>query len=1024
MTSISSKPDSFFVIRLPRQSNSLLQRLPSEPEALWQFLFQWSQQPEIHLALYIASPSLTERLDQVINPDHKQREKLTSALLKYFIRSSTRPTPFGLFAGVHRGVITAETSLMTAEQAKDQKVSRLDMFYLTELRERLTRPTLLKSHQLLYANPTLWLRDGHYHYIDAYQGKQRREFRLSAVQHEPYLQQLIGWCAQPCAVSALRARFLTAYPECSAETFADYLQQLVDERVLLLHLPLVLTTREPDLHFAKALRSFGATQEGAVVEDAVKQLREFDQLQPGNVPALKKIASTLRQLDYPVNDAKLIQTDSWRAMSACSLDGQLNQRLWPVILSLLQIGKPRKLALEQFSQSFVTRYETARVPLLAVLDDESGISFSNETGFSSPFLAGLPLRKSKGSTNTGLPNDIWQRWPLDANHNIVQLSSAELLKGVALNKLASQMPCSFAMKFALYGETTAPKIHYQGCSGSSAANLLGRFCHLNGQLEQDVRQHLSKEQQLMPDVILAEIVHLPDGRPGNVIARPVLRPYEIVLLADSGVDDEYQISLKDLSVYIQQGQVCLWSERLQRRVIPRLSNAHNFSQRSLGIYRFLSSLAQQAVSQPAFYWPDEMLKLPFLPRVEIDQCVVSCARWRLPRSTLVQLLQQLQNKPDCWTEFSTRYQIPADVCYAISDNVLTIHLQHLAQLRLLIEETEGLEFVVFEEALTAQYKSSVQGPDGSYAHEILWPVFNDASQQRNVGTMNVSKQIQADRHFAAGSDWLTCKIYCGHSSAEMLLQLLAPSILEWQLKGWCTEWFFLRYGDPDWHLRLRFKGESTQLFGQLYPSLYQRCEPMLKSGRISNIMIVSYVRETERYGGELAIDAAERWFYQESAYLMPLLSEIQEQGEIARFVLALEMVDLVLTAFHFDMKEKLSWTTDIRQRFADEMQETTQIRQQLGGKYRQYSNVIDTFTANISPRHQQYLKQQQEITAIYLALAKRKQLVLPLNQVIGSFTHMLLNRIFKAYGREHEYLVYDMLRRRYLGLSYQRKPTV
>lgn len=759
MTFRSIKPEQFFVIRQPRQSLSLTDQLPEDPEALWLFLLQWSQQADIRLAIYVASPSLAERLEQQASNDHKQRDKLTSSLLKYYIRSCSRPTPFGLFAGVQRGVVADVTQLVTSERAKDQKVSRLDMFYLTEIRERLTRPAILKPDNLLYANPTLWLRDKHYHYIDAYQGSNQREFRLSAVQSESYLQQLISWCTTPLAVSKLKQQFLTAYPECPDATFDHYLQQLVDERVVLVHLPLTLTSKEPDLMFAKALNAFGAKREAAVLEDVLAQLRQFDRSTVGDIAALKSISTTLRQLDYPVNDAKLIQTDCWRAMSACTLDAQLIQQLSPVLLSLLHLAKERKLALEQFSTTFIARYETARVPLLAVLDDESGISFSNETGFTSPFLAGLPIRKSKPAVQSLVSKHVLQHLHQNSPQKIVQLSSAEILAGTTHEVLAAQLPCSFSVKFALYGDPATPKIHYQGCSGPSAANLLGRFCHLDEQLEQDVRRHLVKEQQLIPQAILAEIVHLPDGRPGNVIARPTLRPYEIVVLADSAVDPDHQISLQDLSVYIQHGQVCLWSDRLQKRIIPRLSNAHNFSQRSLGIYRFLSSLAQQSVRLPMYSWPDDMLLLPFLPRVEIDHCIVSCARWRLPRSALITLLKQLPDNAECWTDFALRYQLPAELCYSVGDNTLTVNLRHISQLRLLVEETSGAEFVVLEEALSAQYPSCVQGPDGSYAHEILWPVLNARSKQVHTDHSDVTALSNGQRHFAPGSDWMTCKIY-------------------------------------------------------------------------------------------------------------------------------------------------------------------------------------------------------------------------------------------------------------------------
>ena len=1019
------EPADFFVVRLTRQNIELASDLPKDSEALWTFLLQWSQQPDIRLALFVASPSLVERLESLKANDRKQQQKMTMSLLKYFLRSSFRSTPFGLFAGIHQGIVSTSTQLMASERYKDAKSSRLDMFYLTEIRDRLTRPEVLTAEHQVYANPTLWLRDNHFHYIDAYQSKEQRQFRLSAVRFQPYLAKILQWCKQPVTVMSLRLQFLQEYPDCAEETLIHYLQQLADERVILLYLPLVITDGNPDFPFAHALATFGAPADSAVITGALQQLHAFDQAVPGVAADLQQVSAILRQLDYPVHDAKLVQTDCWRAMQACTLDRQLGPRFTPVLLSLLQLMKPRKTALEDFAQAFSARYESAKVPLLAVLDDESGISFSTETGFDSPLLAGIPLRKSKSVTQTSVFNQIVRQLAQTPHATNLQFSSADLLAGVEKSTLLRQLPTSFAIKFALFGDMADPLIHYQGCSGPSAANLLGRFCHLNAGLEQHVKEHLAAEQALMPEALLAEVVHLPDGRPGNVIARPALRPFEIVLLADSGVDAEHQISLQDLSVYVENGRVCLWSERLQRRVEPRMSNAHNFSQRSLGLYRFLISLSYQSMRLPLFSWPDDVLYLTYLPQVSIDHCIVSCARWRLPRTELVALQQQLAADPQNWLDFSRKYQLPDMLCYAAGDNVLTINLSHISQLNLLLEETSGLEFVVLEEALLSQYPSGIHGPDGHYAHEILWPVLNPstASTKTDAPVAGSWNPGSSARQFAPGSEWLSCKIYCGRSSAELLLQMLAPAFQQWQKLGWCSQWFFLRYGDPDWHLRLRFRGQPEVLLGQLYPALYQLCLPYIQSGRVNNLMIVSYIRETERYGGEYAIDLAERWFCQESAYLLRELPEVIARGEVARFKFALEMVDAQLTAFDYTLTEKLQWLSAIRQAFASEMQETALVRQKLGDKYRQYAGQLQAQSAVPESLLAEYLPQQKEIAVKYLQLEQAQQLVTPLSRVIGSLTHMLLNRIFKAYGREHEYLVYDMLRRRYLTLSQREKST-
>ena len=79
--------------------------------------------------------------------------------------------------------------------------------------------------------------------------------------------------------------------------------------------------------------------------------------------------------------------------------------------------------------------------------------------------------------------------------------------------------------------------------GSSAANLLARFSSEKSDVQSLAKKITEKEEELNPDYILAEIIHLPEARIGNVIRRPILRQYEIQYLAKSILPEENQIKL-------------------------------------------------------------------------------------------------------------------------------------------------------------------------------------------------------------------------------------------------------------------------------------------------------------------------------------------------------------------------------------------------------------------------------------------------------------------------------------------------
>ena len=67
-----------------------------------------------------------------------------------------------------------------------------------------------------------------------------------------------------------------------------------------------------------------------------------------------------------------------------------------------------------------------------------------------------------------------------------------------------------------------------------------------------MRAHLRAEEAHAPGVVFAELVHLPEGRIGNILARPVLRDYELVLLGRSGAPAERQLSVDELTLRLRR----------------------------------------------------------------------------------------------------------------------------------------------------------------------------------------------------------------------------------------------------------------------------------------------------------------------------------------------------------------------------------------------------------------------------------------------------------------------------------------
>ena len=68
-------------------------------------------------------------------------------------------------------------------------------------------------------------------------------------------------------------------------------------------------------------------------------------------------------------------------------------------------------------------------------------------------------------------------------------------------------------------------------------------------------------------------------------------------------------------------RLMLYSARLEREVIPRLTSAHNYVWKSLPIYRFLCALQSQGAAWLGWDW-GVLQRAPYLPRLTTGKLVL------------------------------------------------------------------------------------------------------------------------------------------------------------------------------------------------------------------------------------------------------------------------------------------------------------------------------------------------------------------------------------------------------------------
>lgn len=133
--------------------------------------------------------------------------------------------------------------------------------------------------------------------------------------------------------------------------------------------------------------------------------------------------------------------------------------------------------------------------------------------------------------------------------------------------------CSLIEMIEIEKET---KIVMSNIGGSNSACLVSRFSDSDDEIFDFVDNVFNMEEKMNPDKILAEIIHLPQARTGNILKRKNTRGFEIPYIGKSSLSIENQIFINDIMVLIKNDRVILRSKKHNKEIPPRLTTAHNF----------------------------------------------------------------------------------------------------------------------------------------------------------------------------------------------------------------------------------------------------------------------------------------------------------------------------------------------------------------------------------------------------------------------------------------------------------------
>ena len=1030
----------FYLLRTPVGSVNELLALNKNlsPTILASTMREVFSQPFYQEAIYVASPELHQELQKWLEnklSNEKEIDKLITSLYKYYVRMCTRCTPYGLFAGSAMGEISENsTEIAFEEYQKYHKHSRLDMNYVAELTEYIGKLPNVKKHLKYFVNNSLYRTGDSFRYAQFRLKNKNRSYYLTSIKATAFLEKILKIAQN----GAIVADFANAIVDDKInETMAtNYVNKLINSQILVSELEPTVTGDEFFKVLMKTIQKLPDTQE---IVDNLQNIERLLSKQDHDIHHYEGIKMAIDENFKTTSSKDLVQTDLFYNTPVNNLNNELIQKIISQLQCLLKLRvKFVSPNLDAFQKAFYERYEDKEVPLTIALDSENGIGYGKllkGRGANLPLVDGLRFESK--------PNDNQKvRWnkvskmvlakyeqSLTDNLETIKLSREDIDKLSAADKSDTWgVPNSMYALGTLLAENVEKldagdfKFLLKAFGGPSAGNLLARFCHGNEILSQKVTECLAEEQVANEDTILAEIVHLPESRIGNILMRPTFRAYEIPYLGNASVEKDKQIPIDDLMVSVQFGKIRLRSKRLNKFVIPRLTSAHNYA-RGLSVYKFLCELQFQNINM-SMYWNWGILQeKSYLPRVEFENIILSPAQWTLKKQEGFQKRSDDNFIETTIQELTNIHRLPKQCLIVEGDNELLIDLGTAIGRKILFEKLSQAD-IFLHEFLSTPENCFIGDEPNKFCNEIILPITKTVTKKTKFNPSILSAQTQFTRNFSIGSEWLYVKIYGGLKSLDKILgEVINPLANELLTNDYIEKWFFIRYEDPDKHLRLRFNHSHRPDFWSIVlRKLNELLQPYLDEGLVYKLQVDTYQREIERYGQD-TMSLSESVFWNDSEAVAGFVSLIEgDAGEKYRWLFGLRGVDMLLNDFGYDLSRKAQLMKYLKNGFFNEFGGGDKLRYQLNDKFRSEREAIEKildashdteeFQPAIDLLNQRSIKNE-------LINVELQRLQLELNSIkthddlLNSYIHMFMNRLFLSNNRSHELVIYYFLDRYY-----------
>ncbi|WP_405592746.1 lantibiotic dehydratase [Streptomyces sp. NBC_01190] len=863
----------------------------------------WSEE-DVAEALEHASPVLASKVRALCSsggPADRDVRRAAASVARYVSRAEQRATPFGLLAGVAPAAFGPQAE--TTWGSDHTVIARASAEWLTAVVERLESCPELLERLPVILNNTAQVRGGQL--VVPYKSDTRSDRRgaveASIALTEP-LRLILDAAREPICVGVLADKLAAGFPGAGPGRAQRLVQGLILNRVLItsLHAP---STETDALDYLLGQLDTVNADTVAPVADTIRELRAVRAALRGcgSAGGRNRAARRMRSVVAGLHRHPLAL--DLRLHAEIKLPDQVAREVERAaeVLTRVSALPYGTAAWKAYQRRFYEKYGIGTmVPLTEVVADSG-------TGFPDGY-PGAPAdgRRSRLSVRDDTLVRLAQTAVLDGRDEVVLTEDliAAMDLGPARPRVPPHLEVGVRVHAASAEELQRGRFRLEVASVSRGFGVtIGRFLSV---LAPEDRERLAAELAALPTAdagTVAAQLSFPPLHPtsAHVTRTPQILPTVISVQEHRATNGDV-LTPADLAVACDGRRMYLAALARGQRIEAVGMHALNLKEHTPPLVRFLTELSRAQCAQVTLFDWGAANAMPFLPRLRYGRTVLAPARWRLEATELPGRDRPQAHWDTALEDWRTRRRMPLRVHLADGDRRLLLDLDQTAHRTLLRQHLNRTPLAVLVEAPDVDAYGWCDGR----AHEVViplkatrppsWPVLPTPTPSRTFSPA----QIQTP----SVSSLLLATLYGDPRRQDTLLVQHISDLLD-RLGG--PPWWFIRFRDPDHHLRLRIALPDPGAFAETARTVGAWTNELRAAGLLSDLRFPTSYREMGRWGSGSAWDAAEEVFRADSRAVVTQLAQRQRPAQ--RVLVAAHTI-AIAAAFLGSTEAAMRWLTD------------------------------------------------------------------------------------------------------------------